>query len=184
MKWRKWNNLLHRDLGYLFFGLTIIYAVSGISLNHKHNWNPNYVQKKQVLSISPISEITPLSEEKIRSITDELGVTSAFKSSFQPEPGRLQIFLDEGNISIDLNSGQAVFETIRERRILKELNYLHINGPRSVWTYVSDFYALILGFLALTGLFVLKGKKGFSGRGKWLTLLGIVIPVVFLLIYL
>jgi hypothetical protein len=184
MKWRKWNNLLHRDLGYLFFGLTIIYVISGISLNHKHNWNPNYVQNKQILSISPVSETSPLSEERIRRITDELGVTSTVKSTFQPEPGRLQIFLEEGNVSVDLNSGQAELETIRERRILKELNYLHINGPRSVWTYVSDLYALILGLLAVTGLFVLKGKKGFSGRGKWLTLLGIVIPIIFLLIYL
>lgn len=75
-------------------------------------------------------------------------------------------------------------EHIKEKRILKELNYLHINGPRSVWTYVSDLYALILGFLAVTALFVLKGKKGFSGRGIWLTLLGIIIPIVFLRIYL
>lgn len=54
--------------------------------------------------------------------------------------------------TVDLNSGQAELEHIKERRILKELNYLHINGPRSVWTYVSDLYALILGFLAVTGL--------------------------------
>ncbi len=184
MKWRKWNNILHRDHGYLFFGLTIIYVISGISLNHKHNWNPNYTQKIQILSITPVSETYPLSEERIRIITDELGVSATVKSSFQPEPGRLQIFLEEGNISIDLNSGQAELEHIKERRILKELNYLHINGPRKIWTYVSDLYALILGILAITGLFVLKGKKGLSGRGKWLTLLGIAIPIVFLLIYL
>ncbi len=184
MKWRKWNNILHRDLGYLFFGLTIIYVISGISLNHKHNWNPNYTQKIQILSITPVLETSPLSEERIRLITDELGVSSTVKSSFQPEPGRLQIFLEEGNISIDLKSGQAELEHIKERRILKELNYLHINGPRKIWTYVSDLYALILGLLAITGLFVLKGKKGLSGRGKWLTLLGIAIPIVFLLIYL
>ena len=76
MKWRKWNNILHRDLGYLFFGLTIIYVISGISLNHKHNWNPNYIQKKQILSINPVAETFPLSEERIRRITDELGVIS------------------------------------------------------------------------------------------------------------
>ena len=184
MKWRKWNNILHRDLGYLFFGLTIIYVISGISLNHKHDWNPNYTQKIQILSITPVSETSPLSEERIRLITDELGVSSTVKSSFQPEPGRLQIFLEEGNISVDLNSGQAELEYIKERRILKELNYLHINGPRKIWTYVSDLYALILGLLAITGLFVLKGKRGLSGRGIWLTLLGIAIPIVFLLIYL
>ena len=36
------------------------------------------------------------------------------------------------------------------------------------------FIALIA--LALTGLFVLKGSKGITGRGAWLTLLGCAIP--------
>jgi len=29
MKWRKWNNILHRDIGYLCVGLTVVY-VSGV----------------------------------------------------------------------------------------------------------------------------------------------------------
>ena len=184
MKWRKWNNILHRDLGYLFFGITIIYVVSGIALNHKHEWNPNYVLKKQSVNISPVRAPSPLSEEIIGSIVEEMGFTSTFKSSFQPNPDTLQIFLEEGNIILDLKSGNAELENIKERRIFKELNYLHINGPRRIWTYVSDIYALILAVLAVTGLFVLKGKKGIRGRGKWLTLLGIIIPIIFLFIYL
>ena len=42
-KWRKWFRIIHRDFGYLFFGMTIIYAVSGIAINHINDWNPNYV---------------------------------------------------------------------------------------------------------------------------------------------
>ena len=34
LKWRKWNRAVHRDFGYLFLGMTIIYALSGIALNH------------------------------------------------------------------------------------------------------------------------------------------------------
>ncbi len=41
-KWRKWNRAIHRDFGYLFFGMTIIYALSGIAINHLDDWNPNY----------------------------------------------------------------------------------------------------------------------------------------------
>ena len=37
--------------------------------------------------------------------------------------------------------------------------------------------------LAITGLFVLKGKNGITGRGAWLTGIGILIPLVFLLLY-
>ena len=42
--------------------------------------------------------------------------------------------------------------------------------------------ALIL--VAITGLFVLKGKKGITGRGAWLTGAGVLIPLVFLVMYL
>ncbi len=41
--WRKWNRVIHRDFGYFFFGMTIIYCLSGIAINHMHDWNPNYV---------------------------------------------------------------------------------------------------------------------------------------------
>ena len=33
MKWRKWNIIIHRDLGYLCFGLTLIYGVLHIILS-------------------------------------------------------------------------------------------------------------------------------------------------------
>ena len=41
-KWRRWNNVLHRDLGYFCVALTVIYAISGVAVNHIHHWNPNY----------------------------------------------------------------------------------------------------------------------------------------------
>jgi hypothetical protein len=37
--------------------------------------------------------------------------------------------------------------------------------------------------LAITGLFLVRGKKGITGRGAWLTALGIIIPLVYLIIY-
>jgi len=39
---RKWSKILHRDFGFFFVGATIIYGLSGIALNHLHDWNPNY----------------------------------------------------------------------------------------------------------------------------------------------
>ena len=39
---RKWGRIIHRDFGYLFFGATLIYSISGIALNHIGDWNPNY----------------------------------------------------------------------------------------------------------------------------------------------
>ncbi len=174
MQWRKWNNILHRDLGYLAVGLKIIYCVSGIALNHKHDWNPNYVKKIEQVNIGQVKEPSPVSEITVVDVLDKMGLPREFRSFFQPDPDTLQIFTDHGNIQIDLNAGQAEIERVKKRTVLIELNFLHLNNPRRLWTYFSDLYAVVLIFLAISGVFVLKGKKGLRGRGKWLTLAGIV----------
>jgi hypothetical protein len=84
---------------------------------------------------------------------------------------------------VNMNTGQAEIEIRKHRPFFRELNYLHLNHPKRIWTYVADFYAVGLFLLAITGIFVLKGKNGLKGRGKWFTLAGILVPVVFLLIY-
>jgi protein-S-isoprenylcysteine O-methyltransferase Ste14 len=53
-----------------------------------------------------------------------------------------------------------------------------LNEPKRLWTWAADVYAVILAFLAISGLFVLKGKNGLSGRGKWLAGLGVVLPIL------
>jgi hypothetical protein len=40
IKWRKGNRLIHRDRGYLCAGLTVVYAVSGVAVNHLRDWTP------------------------------------------------------------------------------------------------------------------------------------------------
>ena len=184
MQWRKWNRILHRDLGYLAVGLTILYCVSGIALNHKHDWNPNYVKKIEKVNVGQVEESSPVSEVSVVGVLDKLGLPRAYRSFFQPDPDTLQIFTDQGNIQIDLSTGQAEIERVKERAVLIELNFLHLNNPRKLWTYFSDLYAVVLIFLAISGLFVLKGKKGLSGRGKSLTLAGIAIPILFAILYL
>ena len=47
MKWRNkslsyWFRVLHRDLGYLMVGVCLIYAVSGILLNHMNGKDPAF----------------------------------------------------------------------------------------------------------------------------------------------
>ena len=42
MKMRKMLRVLHRDIGYFITGITLIYAFSGIILNHVNDFNPDY----------------------------------------------------------------------------------------------------------------------------------------------
>lgn len=39
---RRWSRTLHRDLSYFFAGMVLIYALSGIAMNHRDTFNPNY----------------------------------------------------------------------------------------------------------------------------------------------
>jgi len=90
----------------------------------------------------------------------------------------------EGNtIKANLLTGEIENEIVSSRGFLRELNFLHLNHPKKLWTYVADIYAAVLIFLAVTGLFMIEGKKGITGRGKWFTVIGILLPLLFLILY-
>lgn len=181
IKWRKWNNILHRDIGYLAVGLTIIFAISGIAVNHVEDWNPNYHIVYREFSIPPYKGVyqstTPLY------VLDALGIEESPQSTFRPSADNLNIYLEDQTIEVNLRSGIGRREIVAERPFLHDLNFLHLNHAKKWWTWFSDLYAVALLFLAISGLFVLKGRKGLMGRGKWLTGLGFLFPLFFLFLY-
>ena len=182
-KWRKWNNILHRDIGYLIVGMTIIYAVSGIALNHLRDWNPNYViTSREVTWDGGVPQGT-VSEETVLQFLDKIGENKGYKSHYSPEPGKFKIWLNGGSVLLDRATGTGYVEHIKRRPILFEFNWLHYN-PRVLWTWFSDIFSGALIIVAITGLFVLRGRKGITGRGAWLTGIGVLLPVLFLLAYL
>jgi len=63
------------------------------------------------------------------------------------------------------------------------MNYLHYN-PNKIWMWFSDIFAGALILFSITSLFMLKGKKGIIGRGGIYMVLGIIIPILFLMYYL
>ena len=46
---------------------------------------------------------------------------------------------------------------------------------------MADLFAVSLIFFAVSGLFMVPGRKGFLGRGKWFLLVGLLIPAVYVL---
>jgi len=183
MKWRKWNNILHRDIGYLAFGLTLIYAISGVAVNHIEDWNPNYKIKTVQSSINPISQDITDTDEIINNILNQLGISKIPKNTYFIDRETLQIFLENNTVTANLSTGDISQEIVKSRTLIRPMNFLHLNHPKKLWTWLADIYAVVLAFLAITGLFVLKGKKGITGRGAWLTVIGIIIPIVFLIFY-
>ena len=183
MKWRKWNNIIHRDLGYLCFGLTIIYVISGIAVNHIHQWNPTYsleqINTSVDLSTVDLKDSNALTQE----VLAQLSETAPLKNIFRVDANTLKIFVENNNITLKIDEQRVFQEKSNKRTILYEANFLHLNHAKKLWTWFADLYALALGILAITGLFVLKGKKGITGRGLWLTSFGIAVPLFFLWLY-
>lgn len=184
IKWRRWNTAIHRDLGYLCAGLTLVYAVSGVAVNHAADWNPNYSVSTRVVELEGLEPAQARSPEFAGTVLERLGVEGPVQGMFRPDPATVQIFLAESRtITVDLTAGTASVEDVRDRPGLRMANFLHLNHARKLWTWMADLYAVALALLAVTGLFVLRGRNGITGRGAWLTAAGVVIPVAFLLLY-
>lgn len=185
MNWRKWNFIFHRDIGYLCIGLTILYAISGVAVNHIDDWNPSYSITKEVSSIGKVSRADIIiTKEEVEAIINHIGATQPLKNYHQSDKDTLNIFLVDNKITLNLESGHMV-QTISKRRfLLFESNFLHLNHPKKMWTYVADLYAIGLFILALSGLFMIFGKQGLKRRGAVLTMIGFAIPAVFLVLYM
>lgn len=179
-RWRRWLRILHRDVGYICAALTIVYAISGIAVNHTHHWNPNYDLNREHVSFEPI----PVGgkQEMVDALVAVLDLPGQPKSSFRPAPEVVQLYYDGWHVRAEAAAGTAMIERPSERFLLRDTNYLHLNHPKGLWTYVADLYALALGFLGVSGLFILRGKQGLAGRGKWFLLAGFVIPLLFVLL--
>jgi hypothetical protein len=182
MKIRKLNRITHRDLGYLFFGMSIIYAISGISLNHIKDWNPNYILDSRVIE-SNLTTQKGLDEKQIMNFLDTINEKDHFKKYYFPSETTLKIFIDNGSVMVNTKTGEAHLEKLSRRPVFHQFNYLHYNHAKRLWTWFADIYAVALLLLAITGLFMIKGKQGITGRGAWLTALGIIIPLLLYLYY-
>lgn len=181
-KWRKWIRATHRDLGYFFFALTVIYALSGIAINHVKEWNPNYIITNREYNFTVEPGNHSLTKDQILGLLDGIGEKDNYKKHYYPFENQVKVFIDGGSVVIDLDTGYGIMEKIRRRPVLHLVNYIHYN-PGKWWTTVADIYAVALIIIAVTGLFILKGSKGITARGAWLTIAGIILPLVFIILF-
>ncbi len=180
MRLRKLIIATHRDLGYLLAGITVIYAVSGLAVNHIHHWNPNYATSIESFDVGrlPDSETPVLAAQ----VLERLAIDETPISAVRMSADQLKIFLEGRSLTVTLPDGHVSIERISERPLLYQANYLHLNKGKGLWTWISDLYAVGLLLLALTGIFIIPGKKGLGGRGRWLLLAGVLTPILYLLL--
>lgn len=175
----KWNRIVHRDLGFFFFGVIIIYAVSGIALNHLEDWNPNYIVTQYSKHIANAADYKHADKTKVKAMLQQIGETAAYKKHIYNGSQSMKVFIQNGSAVLDFETATLDVEMIKRRPIFYQFNYLHYN-PGKWWKWFSDAFAVALIIIAISGIIITKGKKGIKGRGGIYILLGIIVPVLFL----
>lgn len=173
---RKLNNALHRDLGYFFAALIIAYSLSGIALNHVDEWNPDFIISKEKIKLSGPYQKKDINPELIREFSNRAGETSYRLYDF-PSSRQVKIYYKDATLMVDLQKGDGLYEKISRRPLFYQVNVLHRNSV-DWWKWASDLFAVTLIVITITGMFMLRGRNGLSGRGKWFFGAGFIPPVI------
>lgn len=174
--WRAWLRAIHRDVGYLAIGFTVIYAVSGLAQNHIDDWGDiSYKATERTFAIPAIADDVP-DPVAIQRVADaaQLGApTSSLRAGDE-----IRLGYADGSQATAI--GTQVIVQSRERRAFIGLaNWLHKARGKKAWKYIADGYALLLLYLAGSGIFMIKGRLGLRWRGAVVIAAGVAIPILY-----
>lgn len=178
-RWRPWLRAFHRDIGYFLVGLTFVYALSGLAVNHVADWDPSFRQVERTHELGgPLTgSDTAISQQVLRRLEIEQAPREVYRAEQQ-----LEIVFDQRTLHVDLARGRVVEEGQEPRPFLRLANWLHLNRGKKAWTIVADAYAVLLLFLACSGLLMIPGRKGLIGRGAVMALAGVAVPVLYVVL--
>lgn len=178
-RWRGWLRAVHRDIGYLAVGLTFIYALSGLAINHLQDWDPNFHSFSRERSIAPIGAEVPDEEAfaRVRAALDLPAPRDTYRAGDE-----LHLSYDGREVVVYGDSGQVTDQGQKPRFFFRVANWLHYNRGKKAWTYIADAYAVLLLYLAVSGMFMIKGKLGLKWRGTLLVGLGAAVPIAYVVL--
>lgn len=179
---RRWSRTIHRELSFFLSGMVLIYAISGLFMNHRDTFNPHYSVTRTEQTLSDIPAKEEMTREDVEAIMQRLDVGERYVKHYFPEQDELKVFLsNSSSLVVNLTSGQAVYESLKRRQMLSAMTTLHYN-PGRWWTWFADLFAIGLIIITLTGAIMLKGRRGLWGRGGIELIAGILLPLLFLLL--
>mgnify|MGYP000064323935 CR=1 FL=1 len=162
---RKWSRTIHRDLSFFFSGMVLIYAISGIVMNHRNTINPNYSVERQEYTIT---EVMPpqagMKKDDVLKLLAPLGEEKNYTKHYFPKENQMKVFLKGGsNLLVNVKTGEAVYESVTRRPLIGAMSRLHYN-PGQWWTHFADIFAVGLIISSRSGIIMLKGNKCIIGR--------------------
>lgn len=178
--WRPLVRNLHRDAGYLAVGLTLVYAASGLAVNHIADWDPNFQSYRSVRQLTGTLPADPDTAAQVA--LAQLKISERPSEVHRWASDQLEIVAGSRRLMVNPESGRVIEEGQKPRFLLRFANWLHLNRGKKSWTVVADLYAAGLLFLALSGMFMLPGKNGMRGRGGVLVALGVAVPVLYVVL--
>jgi len=171
---------VHRDAGNLAVGLTLVYAASGLAVNHIADWDPNFKSHQSTHELGgPLEGEDQAVAERV---LQKLNIQAKASDVYRAAPNQLEITLDRRTLHVDTQTGKVLDEGEQPRFFLRLANWLHLNRGKKAWTYVADGYAVLLLLLAFSGMFMLPGRKGLLGRGGIFVLVGVAVPIAYVVL--
>lgn len=169
----RWTRAIHRDLGYLMVGVCLVYAISGILLNHMNGKDPAFHTVEATVQLP-----AQLSAEELQTSWNSRQDLPGLRKVMAVDDEHLRLLLEGGIGVYSKVKGTVDYEKYTKRQFVYWINKLHYNNVKG-WSVMGDLFAGSLIFFALSGLVLVRGKKGIAGRGKWYLAAGLLIPVVY-----
>lgn len=158
---------LHRDIGFLVVGMTIIYSISGVLLIYRDTGflkSEKQVEKKLAPGISE----------------SELGMKLHLRN--------FKVMKTEGDIlhfkngTYNKASGVAKYTENKLPAFLEKLTHVHKISSKSTVHWITAIYGLALLFLAISSFWMHKPKTKLFRRGMFFAAGGSVIAIILLFV--
>ena len=131
---RPWVRAAHRDIGYVAVGLTVVYALSGLSVNHLTDWkdgDANFQNYSREVDVAPLPTKTGDAEKDDRAVSDavraKLGISQEPREVYRIDATKLDVTFDKRTVHVDLEAQRAIDEGQKPRFFLRAANWLHLN---------------------------------------------------------
>lgn len=157
---------LHRDIGYLLIGFTLIYAFSGIVMIFRGDDFLRFDQQFTETFAPNLSEEALLDELPFR----EINIS---------ENNASRIVFEEGYY--EKATGKAVYTAKKYPEFISRMNDLHRSTKGDATYIVSVIVGVLLIFLAISSFWMYKPNTRLFNRGILLTIIGFITAVVILL---
>nr|WP_321405349.1 hypothetical protein [uncultured Carboxylicivirga sp.] len=168
MSLNKIMRALHRDIGFLVIGMTLIYAISGVVLIYR---DTNFLKSEKVIE----KQLEPGISES------DLG-RELHMRRFKVDKTEGDIIVFNGDGTYNKSTGQATYSENSLPGWINTLNGFHKTSSKSIVHWFGLIYGICLFFLAISSFWMFKVSSRLFKRGMIFTAVGLVIAVVLLFV--